>query len=102
MYSVKTETKETKKAKGIKMSVVKKMTHEDYKKALFEKATNHVQMHIIRSQLHSLTTAVCNKVGLCSYDDKRYILDDGVHTLAFGHHQIKSLQRCQKIKDSEK
>ena len=23
-----------------------------------------------------------------SYDDKRYVMDDGVSTLAFGHHRI--------------
>ena len=29
-----------------------------------------------------------NKRGLCAYDDKRYLLADGVHSLAYGHHSI--------------
>ena len=28
------------------------------------------------------------KRGLSAYDNKRFLLDDGVHTLAFGHHAI--------------
>ena len=29
-----------------------------------------------------------NKVALCPSDDKRHILEDGVHTLALGHYMI--------------
>ena len=28
------------------------------------------------------------KTGLCAFDDKRYILEDGHDTLAFGHYRI--------------
>lgn len=31
------------------------------------------------------------KRGLCSYDDKRYMLEDGISTLAYGHHAIESI-----------
>ena len=30
-----------------------------------------------------------NKVALSALDDKRYILSDGMHTLALGHYKIK-------------
>ena len=30
-----------------------------------------------------------NKVGLCAGDVKRYILPDGISTLAHGHYKIK-------------
>ena len=29
-----------------------------------------------------------NKVSLSSYDDKRYIKADGIHTYAYGHYRI--------------
>ena len=29
-----------------------------------------------------------NKVALCSDDDKRYILENRINTLAWGHHKI--------------
>ena len=31
------------------------------------------------------------KRGLCAFDDKRYMLTDGVSTLAFGHHEIPTI-----------
>ena len=34
------------------------------------------------------------KRGLCAYDDKRYLLPDGISTLAHGHHLIRDLQRA--------
>lgn len=32
-----------------------------------------------------------DKRALCAFDDKRFILEDGVHTLAYGHEQITAL-----------
>ena len=29
-----------------------------------------------------------NKVSLSAYDDKRYILDNGISSYAYGHYQI--------------
>ena len=37
----------------------------------------------IRSNLHQLGTYKINKTSLSCFDDKRYILDDGVSTLAY-------------------
>ncbi len=34
-------------------------------------------------------TVQLEKRGLCSFDDKRFLLEDSVHTLAFGHKSIK-------------
>ena len=35
-----------------------------------------------------MTTMEMNKVGLCCYDNKRYILDDGITSYAYGHYKI--------------
>ena len=41
---------------------------------------------LIRSTNHDIFTIKQNKVGLTSYDDKRYLLEN--ETLAYGHYEI--------------
>ena len=83
------EGEESKKCKGVKKSVVKKIiAHEDYKKCLFTGKEQLRRMNIIRSHMHEVYTEEVNKIALCPDDDKRHILDDGVHTLALGNYMI--------------
>ena len=42
----------------------------------------------IKSKNHNLGTYETNKISLSCFDDKRYILKDGVNTLAYGHKDI--------------
>ena len=90
LYSYKMfEGKESKKCKGIKKSVVKKsITHEDYKKCLLTGKKQLRKQNIIRSYKHEVYTEEVNKVALSASDDKRYILEDGINTLALGHYKI--------------
>jgi hypothetical protein len=44
------------------------------------------KMNVIRSRRHDLHTEEVNKIALSSNDDKRVIMDDGIHTLAHGHY----------------
>ncbi len=37
------------------------------------------------------------KVALSNFDDKRYILDDGITTLAHGHYRIKDIERWNNL-----
>ena len=46
------------------------------------------KMNVIRSYNHEVYTEEVNKVALCSDDDKRYILEDGINTLAWEHYKI--------------
>ena len=46
-------------------------------------------MNVIRSHLHEIYTEEINKVALSANDDKRIILEDGIHTLAYGHYKLK-------------
>ena len=90
LYSYKMlEGEETKKCKGVKKSVVKKsIAHEDYKTCLFTGKEQIRKMNVIRSYNHEVYTEEVNKVALCSDDDKRYILENQINTLAWGHHTI--------------
>ena len=41
-------------------------------------------MKRIKSKLHRIGTCVC-KISLSYFDDKRYLLDDGINSLAYFH-----------------
>ena len=81
----------TRKCKGIKKAVIKnEITHEDYKNCLFGRKSAFRKMNVIRSHSHNIYTEKINKVALSGDDDKRIILEDGIHTLALGHFKSKN------------
>ena len=51
--------------------------------------TRH-EMKRIQSKLHRIGTYNVSKISLSYFDDKRYILDDGINSLAYSHQDIKS------------
>jgi len=48
--------------------------------------------NVIKSQLHDVYTEEVNKVALSAEDDKRVVIEDGIHTLAYGHYRLKKLK----------
>ena len=46
-------------------------------------------MNVIRSHYHENYTEEINKIALSSDDNKRIIMADGIHTLAYGHANLK-------------
>ena len=75
-----------KRAKGVKKSVLKNsITHEDYRSCLLDKKVYTCDMPGLRSYNHVIKGETVHKVALAPLDTKRYILDDGISTLAFGH-----------------
>ena len=48
-------------------------------------------MNVIRSRFHEIYTEEINKIALSSDDDKRGIMADGIHTLAYGHTNFKTI-----------
>ena len=82
---------ETKKCKGIKKQVVERsIMHEHYKTCLKTGKELLRKQNILRSYNHEVYTEEVNKVALSALDDKRYILSDGMDTLAWGHYKIKA------------
>jgi hypothetical protein len=77
-----------KTAKGIKSNVIQnKLTFADYYDAILgDRAKQMVEMNCIRSKNHNLVSQTVNKVGICAYDNKRYLLPDGVSSYAYGHY----------------
>ena len=98
MYSYKTESKENKTAKGVKKGVIRKeLCHSDYRKTLFGMGTLRHRMKTIRSDHHQIASYEINKVSLSPYDDKRYILSDGITSLAYGHKESPPIKRESKF-----
>ena len=84
-YKMYEDGKEVKKCKGVKRSVV--ISFDDYKTCLLTKRGQMRTMNVIRSHKHDIFTEEINKVALSADDDKRIILEDGIHTLAYGHYK---------------
>jgi len=85
-----------KKAKGVKKSFIKqKLTFEHYKKALFDQKEYTADFNLIRCRKFELTSVRVVKKALSCNDNKRFILQDNIHTLAWGHKQIKEIQDGQ-------
>ena len=49
-------------------------------------------MKRIQSKKHKLGTYGIDKISLSCFDDKRYVLDDGIHTLSYFHNS--SVRSC--------
>ena len=87
MYAYKTGSTESKKCKGIKKCVVKKMiSFEDYKACLFSKETSYRSQLMFRSSKHEDRTLEVDKLALSRDHDKR-ITVNGISSLARGHHR---------------
>jgi hypothetical protein len=89
MYSMRYGAEEKKTAKGIGRAQIRKMCHDHYKTCLLERTQTISTTNIIRSDAHKVYSEHVTKVTLSPFDDKRYVLNNGYHTLAHGHCDIE-------------
>ena len=47
------------------------------------------KMKILRSEGHDMCGMCMNKISISPFDPKRWIGDDGIQTLAYGHKDIR-------------
>ncbi len=83
-------TVEKLRAKGIALATARGLKHADFLSQLRKPTENYLVNRRIGSQLHNIYTIEVSKRGLCSFDDKRFLLKDGVNSLAYGHRDIPS------------
>ena len=90
MYSISLDNEKfSKKAKGVKKNVIRKgISHGDYLDVLNQSKVMHHKMKTIRSDCHQISSYEINKIFLSPFDDKRYILSDGISSYAYGHLNI--------------
>ena len=55
-------------------------------------------MKRIQAKKHKIGTYEIDKISLSCFDDKRYVLDDGIHTLAYFHKDCNNKKRFVMIK----
>ena len=87
-YSIKVKDGSKATDAGVKKAVAKHITHERYRQTLINQEDYFITQKTIRSENHDIFTIAQRKVGLTSYDDKRYLLED--ETLAHGHYKTSS------------
>ena len=84
MYSVKNiNGKESNMAKGVNIAT----EFNEFKDTLFNKKI--IKRRKIQDKKHKMGTYEINKISLSVFDDKRCVLDDGIHTLAYFHKDLK-------------
>ncbi|KAF0696182.1 Uncharacterized protein FWK35_00028704 [Aphis craccivora] len=80
------------KAEVVKQNAVKNhMTLKDHRRCLFDQAGVEAYKENISicSFKHQFMTIKTRKLTYNSYDDKRVVLDDKIHTLAHGHYSLE-------------
>ena len=80
MYSlISLDDEEVIKAKAVN----KKIRHKEFVDVLFNKTVIRRSIKRIQSKLHKIGTFDVCKISLSCFDDKRYVLNDGVNTSAY-------------------
>ena len=96
MYLIKKDDgRETNIAKGVNITT----EFNEFKDVLFNKKIIRHKMKGIHAKKHKIGTSEIDKISLSCFDDKRYVLDDGIHTLTCFHED--SVTNCNK-KDCDK
>ena len=73
------ECKESNTAKGINTAT----ELNEFKDTLFNKKVIRHEMKRIQIKKHKIGTYKINKKSLSCFDDKRFALNDGIHTIAY-------------------
>ena len=88
MYAIKKiDGGESSTAKGVNIAT----EFNEFKDVLFNKKIIRHKMKRIQAKKHKIGTYEINKISLSCFDDKRQVLDDGVHTLAYFHKDSQKL-----------
>ena len=72
------------------MTIATKIESNEFKNTLFNKKRIKRKVRIIESRKHKLGTYETDKMSLSCFDDKRFVLDGGFHTLAYFHKDLKN------------
>ena len=87
MHSMKNiDDKESNTAKGVNIAT----EFNEFKDNLFNKRIIRHKMRRIQGKKLKMRTYKINKLSSC-FDDKRFVLNDGIHTLAYFHKDLKKI-----------
>ena len=92
MYSIKKiDGKESNAAKGVNIAT----EFNEFKDVLFNKNIIRHKMKRIQAKKYKIETYEIDKISLSCFGDKKFISDDGIHTLAY--FQKDSVTSCKQI-----
>ena len=92
MYSIKKiDGKEHNTAKGVNIAI----EFDNFKDVLLNKKIIRHKMKRIQSKKHKFGTYEIDKISLSCFDNKRYVLDDGIYTLSYVHKN--SVKSCNNL-----
>ena len=87
MYSMKNiDGKESNTAKGVNIAT----EFNEFKDTLFDKKIIRHKMRRIQGIKHKMGTYEINKISLSVFDNKRFVLNNGIQTLAYFHKDLKN------------
>ena len=61
----------------------------EFKDTFFNKKMIRHKIKRIQSKKHKMRTYEINKILLLCFDDERFVLNNGIHTLSYFHKDIK-------------
>ncbi|XP_075209864.1 uncharacterized protein LOC142317311 [Lycorma delicatula] len=95
MYSIlEFDKKEKNVAKGIpRVSIANDLRHDLYKQSLFKDQVTYTSAYGIRSTLHNIHSINQSKKSLSPFDDKRFILQNRINTVPYGHYSVNKTKR---------
>lgn len=89
------------RAKGVQRKVAGNLTYEEFEACLNDPTTKIIkQQRLFRSHMHIMYTEIMTKIALNGQDTKRFVLDDGTHTLAWGHYKIMEILKDKFISNT--
>lgn len=89
MYSLLSSSGVKQAAKGISRSAARQyLKHDAFKTCLQSLQPSTVVQHRIGSEQHKVFSIQQTKRALSAFDDKRYLLEDGITSYAYGHYDI--------------
>lgn len=87
-YAFKTEDSTIKKCKGIAKAFRKKIPFEAFERCLAEISSQRATQYTISSKSHNVRVMKQSKLAFSSFDDKRYLLPCGIHSVPYGSEEI--------------
>ena len=91
LYSIDYVGGKKQSAKGVEKSVKKTLNHDLFRNCLFSKKEVIKTMTQLRSHCNQIVVNDIDKVAISSFDEKRFLLENGVSSLAYGHYKISTL-----------
>ena len=86
MYSIKNRDGKSNTAKWVNIAT----EFNEFKDTLLNKKIIGHKMRKIQGKKHKMGTYKINKISLSVFHDKIFVLNDGIHTLAYFHKDVKN------------